>query len=450
MRWPTVLVAALLAVGACTGSSGEDGDPGASGSGSPGQSQSGAGGSSDGSGVPIEKVVFIVKENRTFDNYFGRFPGADGATTGLTSTGDRVPLAQAPDVYPHDIGHDFFSGLTVINGGRMNGFDRIPGSADLLGFTQYRGADLPSYWRYARRFVLADRMFSSMYGPTIPEHLFTVAASSGRVVSNKLTPEDGRGLYCEDVRERFHRLRRHPKLMLWESRLRLRRIMALLEEVGACLDVRTIFPQLEQRGITWNYYGNQTQFHNALLAVDEIRNTRLWNKVIDPVRFEQDARSGNLPQVSYVLPPTKFNEHPHPGRSVCVGENWTVRLVNAVMKGPDWGRTAIFITWDDFGGLYDHVAPPQIDDLGLGPRVPLLVISPWAKPGHVSHTRYEFSSFLAFLERLYDIPPLTERDRRANDLFDVFDFEAAPRKPLLLEPRPELERAGKLGCRGVN
>jgi phospholipase C len=145
-----------------------------------------------------------------------------------------------------------------------------------------------------------------------------------------------------------------------------------------------------------------------------------------------------------------FNDHPHsPDRSMCVGENWSIRQINAVMEGPDWDHTAIFVTWDDFGGLYDHVEPPVVDDMGLGPRVPLLVISPYAKPGHISHTTYEFSSFLAFLERLFDVAPLTARDRNANDLFDAFDFSQEPNEPLIQEPRPEGGPAAHPVCRGI-
>ncbi len=430
----------ILAAGACTPS------PGSSG-GAPGGE---AGGEATPAGdVPIEKVVFIVKENRTFDNLFGRFPGADGVTSGRTFDGSKVPLKRAPDIYAHDIGHDFISGLVVVNGGEMNGFDRISGGRYLDGYTQYRQADIPAYWKYAQRFVLGERMFSSMYGPTIPEHMYTVAASASRVVSNKLTPEDGRGVYCEDKRERFNRLAHHPKLMAWERKLRLAKIRALFREISACLDVRTIFPELEKIGVSWNYYGKPEQFHNPLLAIDEIRNTERWDNVIDPERFLADAETGELPQVSYLLPPAKFNEHPHPGRSICVGENWTIKQVNAVMSGPDWAHTAIFITWDDFGGIYDHVPPPQVDDLGFGPRVPLIVISPWAKSRHISDTTFEFSSFLAFQERLFGIDPLTARDGSANDMFDLFDFDQEPLDPLVLEPRPEKTVDGTRRCTDV-
>jgi phospholipase C len=430
------LAALLLAAGACTGTNRVGGGEGPS--------------RTSDDDIPIEKVVFIVKENRTFDNLFGRFPGADGARSARLSTGERVRLEQAPDAYPHDIGHDFFSGIIAINGGMMNGFDLIPGSQTGLPFTQYRRDDIPAYWRYAEEFTLADRMFSSMYGPTIPEHLFTVAATAGRIVSNKLTPEDGKGLYCEDVRERFYKLQRHPRLIEWERRVQIGKIEALLREVQACLDVRTIFPTLEEKGVSWHYYGGRDQFHNAMIAIKEIRQTKRWNDVLPPSRFIADARSGNLPDVSYLLPPTRYNDHPHsPNRSMCIGENWTVRQVNAVMQGPDWDNVAVLVTWDDFGGVYDHVRPPVIDDMGLGPRVPLIVISPWAKPGYVSHTTYEFSSFLALLERMHGVAPLTARDRQANDLFDAFDFKQKPLAPVVLEPRPEVVEDGHPRCRSV-
>ena len=401
-------------------------------------------------GVPIRKVVFIVKENRTFDNLFGRFPGADGATHGELSTGERIPLTRAPDVYPHDIYHSFLAGIVAVNGGKMNGFDSpyISGSEDGSPFTQYTKKDIPGYWRYAQNFVLADRMFSSMYGPSLPEHAFAVAATAGRVVTNKLPLHDGRSMHCEDAGEYFYRLRRHPDLLEWERKAEVERIEALYESITACLDIRTIFSALEEKGVSWRYYGRRDDFHNPMGAIEEIRNTDRWQNVIPPERFITDARAGRLPEVSYLLPPEVYNEHPQSdGRSMCVGENWTIRQVNAVMQGPDWGHTAIFVTWDDFGGLYDHVPPPVVDEFGLGPRVPLLVISPWAKRGHVSHTTYEFSSFLAFLERLYDIPPLTHRDRKANDLFDVFDFDQEPLDPLVQEQRPQVEGATPQRCR---
>jgi len=139
-----------------------------------------------------------------------------------------------------------------------------------------------------------------------------------------------------------------------------------------------------------------------------------------------------LPRVTWLV---VGNGSEHPPGSSCVGENWTVRQLNAVMQGPLWNSTAIFITWDDFGGFYDHVAPPQVDNFGYGIRVPLIIVSPYAKPGYISHTTYEFSSLLKFVETRWNLPALTDRDNFANDLFDSFDFEQTPLAPLLLQER---------------
>jgi phospholipase C len=165
-----------------------------------------------------------------------------------------------------------------------------------------------------------------------------------------------------------------------------------------------------------------------------IRHSAMWaENIMAPAQFIADAKGGHLPAVSWLLPPGEYSEHP-PG-SMCEGENWTVSVLNAVMQGPDWDSTAVFVTWDDFGGFYDHVAPPQVDQFGLGPRVPLLIISPYAKAGHVSHTVYDHSSVLKFIETRYNVQPLTSRDAAASNMLDSFDFSGSPRPPLLLQPR---------------
>ncbi|CAN5719361.1 N/A [soil metagenome] len=401
--------------------------------------------------VPVEKVVILIKENRTFDNLFGRFPGAEGATHGKLHTGERVPLKRGPDVYPHDIAHNFFRGLISINGGRMNGFDLIPGNQDLLGYTQYHRQDIPAYWSYARHFLLGDRMFASMYGPTPPEHMYLVAASSGRIVSHLERPERTVPKYCDSPTATFDRLREHPNIQRWERNVELRKLKALLEKVPACVKFHSIFPSLEERGVSWRYYAKRDQYQNIATAFDEIRNTDRWQNVVNPKEFLTDARAGTLADVSYLIPPRIYSEHPFGGKaptSMCVAENWTVRYLNALMKGPDWEHTAVFIVWDDYGGLYDHLRPPMIDDLGLGIRVPLLVISPWVKAQHISHSTYEFSSLLAFIERLYGIEPLTERDAAANDLWDAFDFEQKnPVPPLILQRRPQKQTPEGLRCK---
>ena len=153
---------------------------------------------------PIQHVIFLVKENHTFDNYFGKYPGADGATRGKTlqcdqgnTPGPTVKLTPAPYIYPHDLGHAFVPGLTAIDGGRMDGFNCVPLGEDMTGYTQFSRKSLPAYWALADRFVLADHFFTSMYGPTFPEHLYTVAAQSYGIVDNK-SSTDHPGSYCDD------------------------------------------------------------------------------------------------------------------------------------------------------------------------------------------------------------------------------------------------------------
>lgn len=392
---------------------------------------------------PIEHVVFIIKENRTFDHYFGRYPGAEGATTGKISTGETIPLKPAPDIQPFDLGHDFQSGLIAINGGAMDGFDKIPLNGDsLAAYTQFDRKSLPNYWRYADEFVLGDHMFSSMYGPTFPEHLYTVAAQAGRVTGNKITRgEIAPGGYCDDPSERVARFRRlskreERKVMRAEEIPDIPEVESYWEEVEPCFDFKVLPDVLEDAGISWRYYGN-AGFYSALLAIRHIRFSEHWGTdVVREDRFMSDIRKNKLREVSWVLPGVGFDEHPGAQHSVCKGENWTVRHLNALMRSPAWESTAVILVWDDFGGFYDHVPPPHVDVMGLGPRVPMLIISPWAKRGYIDSTVYEFSSVLKFIETLHDLDPLTERDRQADDMMGAFDFQQDSQgRQLLLKQR---------------
>ncbi|MGH3118581.1 MAG: phospholipase C [Gaiellales bacterium] len=391
----------------------------------------------------IEHIVFIIKENRTFDHYFGRYPGADGARRGQTSDGRVVPLTSAPDVMGHDLGHSFEAGLVSVNGGRMDGFDRIMNGDRMTGYTQFDRSGIPSYWKYADEFVLGDRMFSSMYGPTFPEHLYTVAAQAGRVTGNKIDRgELVPGGYCDDPSElvpRFIRLsqRERDKVMAAERRADVKRVKSFWETVWPCFDFRVLPDSLTDAGISWRYYGN-AGFYSALLAIEHIRFSDHWGTDVVPEnRFLSDIQNERLAAVSWVLPGVGFDEHPGT-HSVCKGENWTVQHLNALMRSKYWPTTVVIITWDDFGGFYDHVPPPHLDVMGLGPRVPLLIISPWSKAGYVDSTTYEFSSVVKFIETRFDLKPLTERDRAADPMLGAFDFEQRPDpagRKAILEPR---------------
>lgn len=370
----------------------------------------------------IEHVVFIIKENRTFDNYFGTFPGADGATSGTISTGEVIPLGPTGDRTPRDISHSYQSAITAIDGGAMDQFDLIPGGnqdGDFLAYTQLTESDIPNYFALARYFTLGDAMFSSLTGPSFPNHLYTVGAQSGGAINN---PNQGGTWGCDSDDTTT---------------------VQVMDESGnisrqfPCFDFATLVDSLQNAGLTWKYYapgqGQSGYIWSALDAISHIRFSDLWQQnVVPPSQFITDAKNGNLPNVSWIV---VGNGSEHPPGSSCVGENLTVRQLNAVMQGPQWNSTAVFITWDDFGGFYDHVPPPQVDNFGFGPRVPLLVVSPYAKPGNISHTVYEFSSLLTFVETRWNLPALTDRDSFANDLFDTFDFGQQPLAPLPLQER---------------
>jgi phospholipase C len=379
----------------------------------------------------IQHIVFLIKENRSFDMYFGAFPGADGAATAMISTGERVPLRRALDRMPRDVGHDWEDARTAMHGGAMDRFDMIRGNQrnDMLSLTQFLRADIPNYWSYAEHFALADRMFSSLAGPSFPNHLYTIAAQSAGALNN-------------------------PNSFAWGCDAEAGTGVDVMSATGAlsrqfpCFEMTTVADRLEAAGVSWRYYAPQAGEHgyiwSSLDAIRHIRTGPLWtSRVLPHGRFVQDAAAGALPAVSWLVPDFDVSEHPTVDAfagttlsvSACAGENWTVRQINAIMQSPAWASTAIVLAWDDFGGFYDHVPPPGVDALGLGPRVPLIMISPYAREGVVSHTSYEFASVLQLIENRYDLKGLSKRDVEANSMLDMFDFNQPPAPPLVLPQR---------------
>jgi phospholipase C len=390
----------------------------------------------------IRHIVFLVKENRTFDHLFGTFPGADGVTEGMTCDGQTVPLRRAKDDSPGP-NHSFSSALTAVNGGRMNCFDRIWDGRELQSYVQYDRSQIPNYWAYAKRFVLADRFFSSAYGPTLVEHLEIVAAQTGRFVDNEREGNWGRGdpaEYCEDPAERIlsfkqlsaeeeadaYRLEEEAKVGVLANRYWVER--------WPCIDIPILPDLLENAGISWKYYMGPAPFYDVMRMIRHVRFGPMWERVVDAPAFLADLRAGDLPAVSWLMPPVPLSDHPG-YNGICPGENWTVHILNALMRSPEWKHMAVVLTWDDFGGFYDHVPPPHLDLYGLGPRVPAIIISPWARSGFVDHELLEFASVLKLIETVFDLPSLTERDREAGDMLEAFDFLQPPLPPLLLEPR---------------
>lgn len=391
----------------------------------------------------ITHVVYLVKENRTFDTMFGRFPGADGATTGLTCDGRTVPLTRAADDTPGP-DHSFQGGLKAINGGRMNCFSELFGGARLQAYVQYRPEQLPSYFAYADHFVLADRFFSSTYGPTGIEHLFTVAATTDRFTDHeRATPAGQFGTndvpreYCTDPTERMWSFRKLTEQQTADAfQLEDQAVVGTLKsrywyQRPACTDIQTLPDELSQAGVSWKYYLGDNDYINTLALVKHVVFGPLYRNVVTDDAFFTDLANGHLPAVSWLIPDVVVSEHPV-AASMCAGQNWTVKVMNALMQSPDWKHTAVVITWDDFGGFYDHVPPPHVDLWGFGPRVPMLLISPWAKPGFIAHDTLEFSSVLKMIETIWDVSPLTARDRSAGDMLNLFDFTQRPNPPLVL------------------
>ena len=382
----------------------------------------------------IKHVVFLVKENRTFDTLFGTFPGADGATQGATCDGGTARLARATDVVP-DLPHDFVDGISVIDGGKMDCF--LPG-----GYVQYKESDIPNYWAYARRFVLADRFFSSEYGPTCVEHFTTFAAQSDRFVDCARPGQFGIGHreFCDDPFElafSFPPMSGEQGKQLFQLENQgptgARGVQSRFRLAWPCSDVRVLPDMLQAAGITWKEYRGNTEWVQPLREIRHVRFSAMYQNVVPDSKFLKDVRAGRLPQVSWLTPPVPMSDHPP--HSICEGENWLVETLNGLMKSPYWDSTAIVVTWDDFGGFYDHVPPPHLDAYGLGPRVPAIVISPWARRGYIDHDTMEFASVLRLIETIFGLPSLTRRDAQTSDMMSAFDFHQDPQPPLLLSPR---------------
>jgi len=289
---------------------------------------------------------------------------------------------------------------------------------------QYYQADIPNYWKYAQTFTLADNMFSSLAGASFPNHLYLIASQSGGAIQNPSNIATSPNIWGCDAVSTANVLILEPNGKKYTR--------------FPCFDYATLGDVLDGAKLTWRYYapsqGQPGYQWSAYDAISHIRNGPDWQTNVVPVtEFITDALAGKLPPVSWVTPPAVSSEHP--GAGVCRGENWTVQQINAVMLGPLWQSTAIFVTWDDFGGFYDHVAPPKTDFYGLGPRVPLLVISPYAIPRHISHNRYGFESVLKFIETNWRLQSLTARDSLANNLMDAFNFSQSPLSPLILQTR---------------
>jgi phospholipase C len=425
LRRAVIVTAVLLVVGCDGGASRSAGSttvarssPSASAVPSPSTPAS----SDHGSGTrwPIKHVVFLIKENRTFDNLFGTFPGADGVSFGFDD-GVRRPLTTGTDggIGPEDIPHCYVCSRTAWNHGKMDGFSQDAAS-ERWAYTQLRRSQLPNYWHWATRFVLADRFFSSAQGPSFPNHLYAIAAQSGGAHDNPRRTGAFRSsntFGCDAPKGQT--------VTVVDSE-------GKEQQVQPCFEFQTEGDLLNDAGIGWAYYAADPDqlgyIWSAYSAIGHVRNTPQWRRHVLPVdRVIADIGRDRLPPVTWIAPRYEVSEHPQ--YNFCLGENWSTQVIDAIMKSSMWRSTAVFVTWDDYGGFYDHAAPPQVDGFGFGIRVPLLVISPYALRGAIDHHLGEFSSVLRFIEDNWHLRSLTGRDRAAENLSYDFDFTQKPRRP---------------------
>jgi phospholipase C len=401
--------------------------------------------------TPVKHVVVIFKENRSFDEYFGRFPGANGATTAKKHDGTIVSLAETPDSVPADPGHGPDAFRVAYDGGKMDGFDLERNAYSKTGrplaLSQMYQSDIPNYWAYASRYAIADRFFASWKGASFTNNLYAIAAQAG-IYDPTL---NGRSVYTIPMSPTQKPLRHwgcdspdDTRVQMIDPRTRD------LSSMYPCFNFPALPNRLSNNGISWHFYnttGVQT-VHNALDALKPVRyDTQLWSQVVPTTRFFTDLENNTLPSVSWIV----GQQLEHPPASTCKGENQTVSYVNAIMNSPAWSSTAIFVVWDEWGGFYDHVAPPQLDGISYGFRVPLIAISPYTRAGSssaggsISSTTYSHESILKFIEDNWGLASMTPADARANDMMDMFDFSRTPNPRLVLPMRtcPSLTAAEK-------
>ena len=400
----------------------------------------------------IDHFVFIMQENRSFDHYFGTFPGADGVVANvlLPDAGGRPAVAPYHD--EHDVNrggpHDWDNARADIDGGRMDGFmiesrnslrepkDKTGATKrtalqtandprDVMGWHDYR--EIPNYWNYARLYVLQDHMFEPVSSYSFVAHLYMVAAQSGGFVTPHLTWRN-LGWWHGGTPKEFL----FPEIteLLGGSQIDWKYYVTS----GKAPDtddahVVGVPSDQEQRPLKWSHWNPLPRF--PMVMNDPAQRSRL----VDSSQFYKDCDEGHLPQVCWVIPSDPVSEHPPSG--VRTGMVYVTGLINHVMKSPDWPHTAIFLCWDDWGGFYDHVPPPTLDAYGYGMRVPSLIISPYARQGYIDKKTHSFVAWLHLLEERYQIAPMMARDENEDDMIECFDFTQKPRPPVMLAATPE-------------
>jgi phospholipase C len=382
----------------------------------------------------IKHIVIVVQENRSFDNLFHGFKGANYATTGTyldpnTGEAHTIPLKGVSFAANWELCHQYTDAVTDVDGGKMDNFDHKsgcnPDSQQLhLIYSYVLPAQTAKYFKLAESYVLGDDFFEDQLDASYVAHQYLIAAQAGTVINT-------------------------PNAIPWGCDAPKGTTVQLTDDgkptklVFPCFTYTTLADELDAKNITWRYYapGSPVTNHpgyiwSAYDAINGIRNGADWatNVVSPQCQVLTDAAAGNLPAVTWVVPDLTNSDHPL-SKSV-TGPAWVTAIVNAIGKSTLWDSTAVFVVWDDWGGFYDHVAPPTSPAVGAdwdgpGMRVPIIAISPYAKQAAIDHTEHSFSSILKSVESLYVLHSMTKRDTDAKSLFadtSMFDFAQAPRK----------------------
>ncbi len=387
--------------------------------------------------------MLVIQENRSFDDLFATFPGADGTRQGLMKlpSGDDivVPLQPKSLVEPCDFGHGYKGYLKEYDGGAMDGFNTqnggpgCPGPSGIKTYQYVNPREIAPYWSIAQQYVLGDHMFSTQGSGSFTGHQDLIA---GATIFDKA---------------RTKSLVDFPSSNPWgcNGKDGTKTSFLQAEQTGLtyhyhkgpfpCMRYETLRDLLDAKGISWMYYSPPSvhatgALWNAFDAIKAVREGPEWHtNVALPRDFFYDIRKQRLPAMSWIVPDLPNSDHPGPKSDT--GPSWVANIVNAVGQSQYWNSTAVIVVWDDWGGFYDHVAPPFQDQWGgLGFRVPMLVVAPYAKlgsgshGGYVSHTQYEFGSILKFIETVFDLGNLGTTDVRATSMIDCFDFSQPPRK----------------------
>lgn len=419
----------------------------------------------------IQHVVVIMQENRSFDSYFGTYPGADGIpmSNGVPTvcvndpkTGKCIKPFHDTQNLNHGGPHGANNATADVDGGKMDGFVAqaqkgqgsctnpddpacsANGQTDVMGY--HTAQEIPNYWSYAKNFVLQDRMFEPDASWSLPAHLFMVSAWSA---------------HCSQAND--------PQSCV--NNIQGPVSLPNANAYNATYAWTDLTYLLYKAKVSWGYYvapGTQPDCDDDAASCTPVKQgpktPGIWNPLPDFSTVKQDGQLGNiqsvnnfytaaqkgtLPAVSWITPDNKESEHPP--ALISTGQSYVTGLINAVMQGPDWNSTAIFLSWDDWGGFYDHVKPPQVDQNGYGLRVPGLVISAYAKQGFIDHQTLSFDAYLKFIEDDFlngsrldpqtDGRPDPRPDVRENasilgNLESDFDFTQPPRQPLVLATHP--------------